>query len=116
MVQISSLVADVSTDLGAKTGMKSVFIIRRACIVFLQAERQAINTTVQGSAADIVKIATVNVQKQLETFQSIFKSHGHREVMLQGDRTGLFMNVNYSMLRLIASGMKRRCILYIISQ
>lgn len=53
------------------------------------AERQAINTTVQGSAADIVKIATVNIQKQLETFQSIFKSHGHREVMLQGDRTGL---------------------------
>nr|KAF6478350.1 DNA polymerase theta [Molossus molossus] len=53
------------------------------------AERQAINTTVQGSAADIVKIATVNIQKQLETFHSIFKSHGHREVMLQGDRTGL---------------------------
>lgn len=53
------------------------------------AERQAINTTVQGSAADIVKIATVNIQKKLETFQSIFKSHGHREVMLQGDRTGL---------------------------
>ncbi|XP_016055399.1 PREDICTED: DNA polymerase theta [Miniopterus natalensis] len=53
------------------------------------AERQAINTTVQGSAADVVKIATVNIQKQLETFQSIFKSHGHREVMLQSDRTGL---------------------------
>ncbi|XP_036304182.1 DNA polymerase theta isoform X1 [Pipistrellus kuhlii] len=53
------------------------------------AERQAINTTVQGSAADIVKIATVNIQKQLETFQSLFKSHGHREAMLQGDRTGL---------------------------
>ncbi|KAM8770792.1 DNA polymerase theta [Rhynchonycteris naso] len=53
------------------------------------AERQAINTTVQGSAADIVKIATVNIQKRLETFHSIFRSHGHRECMLQGDRTGL---------------------------
>ncbi|XP_052014320.1 DNA polymerase theta isoform X2 [Apodemus sylvaticus] len=53
------------------------------------AERQAINTTVQGSAADIVKIATVNIQKQLETFHSSFKSHGHRESMLQNDRTGL---------------------------
>ncbi|XP_047419090.1 LOW QUALITY PROTEIN: DNA polymerase theta [Sciurus carolinensis] len=46
------------------------------------AERQAINTTVQGSAADIVKIATVNIQKQLETFHSTFKSHGHREGLL----------------------------------
>ncbi|XP_031219687.1 DNA polymerase theta isoform X2 [Mastomys coucha] len=53
------------------------------------AERQAINTTVQGSAADIVKTATVNIQKQLETFHSTFKSHGHRESMLQNDRTGL---------------------------
>ncbi|KAM4888552.1 DNA polymerase theta [Thomomys bottae] len=53
------------------------------------AERQAINTTVQGSAADIVKVATVNIQKQLETFHSIFKSHGHREGMLQRDRAGL---------------------------
>ncbi|XP_029795268.1 DNA polymerase theta [Suricata suricatta] len=53
------------------------------------AERQAINTTVQGSAADIVKIATVNIQKQLETSHSTFKSHGHRESMLQSDRTGL---------------------------
>ncbi|XP_005345015.1 DNA polymerase theta [Microtus ochrogaster] len=53
------------------------------------AERQAINTTVQGSAADIVKTATVNIQKQLETFYSAFKSHGHRESMLQNGRTGL---------------------------
>ncbi|XP_038201958.1 DNA polymerase theta isoform X2 [Arvicola amphibius] len=53
------------------------------------AERQAINTTVQGSAADIVKTATVNIQKQLETFYSSFKSHGHRESMLQNGRTGL---------------------------
>ncbi|XP_012494995.1 PREDICTED: DNA polymerase theta [Propithecus coquereli] len=53
------------------------------------AERQAINTTVQGSAADIVKIATVNIQKQLEALHSTFKSHGHRDGMLQSDRTGL---------------------------
>nr|XP_012635986.1 DNA polymerase theta isoform X2 [Microcebus murinus] len=53
------------------------------------AERQAINTTVQGSAADIVKIATVNIQKQLEALHSTFKSHGHREGVLQSDKTGL---------------------------
>ncbi|XP_058517936.1 DNA polymerase theta isoform X1 [Ochotona princeps] len=53
------------------------------------AERQAINTTVQGSAADIVKIATVNIQKQLETLRSAFKSHGHREGMIQSNKTGL---------------------------
>ena len=30
-----------------------------------QAERQAVNTTVQGSAADLVKVATINIQQQL---------------------------------------------------
>ncbi|CAN2387728.1 double-strand break repair via alternative nonhomologous end joining [Pristimantis euphronides] len=43
------------------------------------AERQAVNTTVQGSAADIVKTATVNIQKRLEeAFPSVPTSHGHR--------------------------------------
>ncbi|KAM4046137.1 LOW QUALITY PROTEIN: DNA polymerase theta [Anomaloglossus baeobatrachus] len=43
------------------------------------AERQAVNTTVQGSAADIVKTATVNIQRRLEdAFPSVPKSHGHR--------------------------------------
>ncbi|XP_062984487.1 DNA polymerase theta [Elgaria multicarinata webbii] len=42
-----------------------------------QAERQAVNTVVQGSAADIVKTATVNIQKQLEAFPSAIKSYGH---------------------------------------
>ncbi|XP_068926104.1 DNA polymerase theta [Petaurus breviceps papuanus] len=53
------------------------------------AERQAINTTVQGSAADIVKTATVNIQRRLETLPSVIRSHGHRESKLRGDRTGL---------------------------
>ncbi|XP_069058813.1 DNA polymerase theta isoform X2 [Pleurodeles waltl] len=53
------------------------------------AERQAVNTTVQGSAADIVKMATVNIQKRLEeTFPSVAKSHGHLESMVKIDRTG----------------------------
>lgn len=43
-----------------------------------QAERQAVNTTVQGSAADIVKLATVNIQKQLrKTFPAAPLSHQH---------------------------------------
>lgn len=53
------------------------------------AERQAVNTTVQGSAADIVKMATVNIQKRLEEiFPSVAKSHGHLESMVKIDRTG----------------------------
>ncbi|XP_071995113.1 DNA polymerase theta [Engystomops pustulosus] len=48
------------------------------------AERQAVNTTVQGSAADIVKTATVRIQERLEeAFPSAPKSHGHR--LLQRD-------------------------------
>nr|XP_033479931.1 DNA polymerase theta [Epinephelus lanceolatus] len=42
------------------------------------AERQAVNTTVQGSAADIVKLATVNIQKRLrKTYPSAPLSHQH---------------------------------------
>ncbi|XP_053561115.1 DNA polymerase theta [Bombina bombina] len=57
------------------------------------AERQAVNTTVQGSAADIVKTATVNIQKRLEkTFPSMPKSHGHLvQTSLKG-RTGRHRN------------------------
>uniref|UniRef100_G3PUF7 DNA polymerase theta n=1 Tax=Gasterosteus aculeatus TaxID=69293 RepID=G3PUF7_GASAC len=42
------------------------------------AERQAVNTTVQGSAADIVKLATVNIQKRLrEAYPAAPLSHQH---------------------------------------
>ncbi|XP_061105385.1 LOW QUALITY PROTEIN: DNA polymerase theta [Conger conger] len=42
------------------------------------AERQAVNTTVHGSAADIVKSATVGIQRCLEqTFPTVPRSHGH---------------------------------------
>ncbi|KAK7929427.1 hypothetical protein WMY93_005822 [Mugilogobius chulae] len=42
------------------------------------AERQAVNTTVQGSAADIVKLATVNIQKRLKkTYPTAPLSHLH---------------------------------------
>ncbi|KAM3848147.1 LOW QUALITY PROTEIN: DNA polymerase theta [Vipera latastei] len=44
-----------------------------------QAERQAVNTVIQGSAADIVKTATVNIQTQLEALPSAVKSFGHLE-------------------------------------
>ncbi|XP_007493816.2 DNA polymerase theta [Monodelphis domestica] len=54
------------------------------------AERQAINTTVQGSAADIVKTATVNIQSRLEALPSVAQSHGHRESTLGGARTRSF--------------------------
>nr|XP_057917242.1 DNA polymerase theta [Doryrhamphus excisus] len=42
------------------------------------AERQAVNTTVQGSAADIVKLATVNIQRRLQkTYPKAPLSHRH---------------------------------------
>ncbi|KAM3622631.1 uncharacterized protein V6R79_001372 [Siganus canaliculatus] len=42
------------------------------------AERQAVNTTVQGSAADIVKLATVNIQKRLrKMYPTAPLSHQH---------------------------------------
>ncbi|XP_053712085.1 DNA polymerase theta-like isoform X2 [Synchiropus splendidus] len=42
------------------------------------AERQAVNTTVQGSAADIVKLATVNIQKRLHrAYSAAPPSHEH---------------------------------------
>uniref|UniRef100_A0A669QRW5 DNA-directed DNA polymerase n=1 Tax=Phasianus colchicus TaxID=9054 RepID=A0A669QRW5_PHACC len=69
------------------------------------AERQAVNTTVQGSAADIVKTATVNIQKRLEALSSVTKSHGHRENSLQRDKTGrLSRKRNREMLHPISGG------------
>uniref|UniRef100_A0A8C4VI48 DNA polymerase theta n=1 Tax=Gopherus evgoodei TaxID=1825980 RepID=A0A8C4VI48_9SAUR len=52
------------------------------------AERQAVNTAVQGSAADIVKTATVNIQRRLDAFPSAVKSHGHVESSFQSNRAG----------------------------
>ncbi|XP_071359277.1 DNA polymerase theta isoform X3 [Trachinotus anak] len=53
------------------------------------AERQAVNTTVQGSAADIVKLATVNIQKQLQkTFPTAPLSHQHTHSASNQGRAG----------------------------
>ncbi|XP_067402091.1 DNA polymerase theta [Emydura macquarii macquarii] len=69
------------------------------------AERQAVNTTVQGSAADIVKTATVNIQRRLESFPTTMKSHGHLESSFQNDRTGrLERRRNRGMLHPISGG------------
>ncbi|TRY99611.1 hypothetical protein DNTS_004811 [Danionella cerebrum] len=52
------------------------------------AERQAVNTTVQGSAADIVKLATINIQRQLESaFPAIPRSHQHPAIRSAGGRS-----------------------------
>nr|XP_009940090.1 PREDICTED: DNA polymerase theta [Opisthocomus hoazin] len=69
------------------------------------AERQAVNTTVQGSAADIVKTATVNIQRRLEAFSSVIKSHGHLETSFQRDKTGrLARKRNRGMLHPVSGG------------
>ncbi|XP_021252962.1 DNA polymerase theta isoform X2 [Numida meleagris] len=69
------------------------------------AERQAVNTTVQGSAADIVKTATVNIQRRLEALSSVTKSHGHLENSFQKDKTGrLSRKRNREMLHPISGG------------
>lgn len=57
-------------------------------LFLIQAERQAVNTTVQGSAADIVKLATVNIQKRLrKTYPASPLSHQHTH---SGDSVWLF--------------------------
>ncbi|KAH3724324.1 hypothetical protein DPMN_050140 [Dreissena polymorpha] len=44
-----------------------------------QAERQAVNTTVQGSAADLVKRAMVSIDKSLEEmFPNTLYTHRHK--------------------------------------
>ncbi|MEQ2270323.1 hypothetical protein XENORESO_019624 [Xenotaenia resolanae] len=54
------------------------------------AERQAVNTTVQGSAADIVKLATVNIQKRLRnTYPAAPLSHKHAHPAHNHRRTGM---------------------------
>ncbi|KAM6940638.1 DNA polymerase theta [Xenentodon cancila] len=54
------------------------------------AERQAVNTTVQGSAADIVKLATVNVQKRLRnTYPAAPLSHQHARAACNQRRAGI---------------------------
>ncbi|XP_056350646.1 DNA polymerase theta isoform X2 [Oenanthe melanoleuca] len=69
------------------------------------AERQAVNTTVQGSAADIVKTATVNIQRRLEAFSSVIKSHGHLESNFPREKTGrLLRRRNTGMLHPIKGG------------
>ncbi|KAM6382615.1 LOW QUALITY PROTEIN: DNA polymerase theta [Alca torda] len=69
------------------------------------AERQAVNTTVQGSAADIVKTATVNIQRRLEAFSSMIKSHGHLESSFQRDKAGkLARKSNRRLLHPISGG------------
>uniref|UniRef100_I3JQT8 DNA polymerase theta n=1 Tax=Oreochromis niloticus TaxID=8128 RepID=I3JQT8_ORENI len=53
------------------------------------AERQAVNTTVQGSAADIVKLATVNIQKRLQnTYPAAPPSHQHTNSVRNHRRAG----------------------------
>nr|XP_055035829.1 DNA polymerase theta isoform X1 [Misgurnus anguillicaudatus] len=55
------------------------------------AERQAVNTTVQGSAADIVKLATINIQRRLEAaFPGEPTSHRHPPVRAGGRHRNQF--------------------------
>lgn len=55
------------------------------------AERQAVNTTVQGSAADIVKLATINIQRRLEAaFPGVPTSHQHPLVRSGGRHRNQF--------------------------
>ncbi|XP_048838928.1 DNA polymerase theta [Brienomyrus brachyistius] len=75
----------VQTILGRKRFLPAI----KDSNVYLRshAERQAVNTTVQGSAADIVKSATVNIQCRLVgTFPSVPRSHQHAPE--RGNRQG----------------------------
>ncbi|XP_077575517.1 DNA polymerase theta isoform X1 [Stigmatopora nigra] len=64
------------------------------------AERQAVNTTVQGSAADIVKRATINIQRQLrKTYPRAPLSHQHT-IPASHPRRGAFQGGAYFVLQL----------------
>lgn len=47
-----------------------------------QAERQAINTTIQGSAADIAKYAIIRMSKNLKKIDNLFKTNNRVELVL----------------------------------
>ncbi|XP_028284438.1 DNA polymerase theta [Parambassis ranga] len=65
------------------------------------AERQAVNTTVQGSAADIVKLATVNIQKQLrKMFPAAPLSHQHTHSVQHQHRATSHLRGAYFVLQL----------------
>lgn len=74
------------------------------CNLHFQAERQAVNSTVQGSAADIVKLATNNIQRRLEeAFPGESTSHQHPSI-----RSGV-MNLHYI-------GLLYLCIPYVLCE
>ena len=66
------------------------------------------NTTVQGSAADTVNTATVNIQKRLEALSSVTKSHGHRENSFQRDKTGILTSPLHSKVKLLLIVMRKK--------
>lgn len=82
------------------------WVLRKS--IFVQAERQAVNTTVQGSAADIVKTATVNIQRRLEALSSVNKSHGHLENSFQRDKTGILTSSLHSKVKLLVIVMRKK--------
>lgn len=47
-----------------------------------QAERQAINTTIQGSAADIAKYAIIRMSKNLKKIDNLLKTNNRVELVL----------------------------------
>ncbi len=67
---------DQCVELAQKTGYAETILHRRRKISDLrnrnagkraQAERLAVNTVIQGSAADLIKVAMINIQRRIET-------------------------------------------------
>ena len=75
-----------------------------------QAERQAINSTIQGSAADLVKIAMKNIDYQLKQakFSTIFSENSSKSVLLVLQlHDELMYEVHESLLAEVALVIKR---------
>ena len=64
------------------------------------AERMAINSTIQGSAADLIKIAMIKINKKLKKYRSSIIIQVHDELVLEvekNEREAVSKIVHYEM-------------------
>ncbi len=87
-IQVARKQGYVETILGRRRYLKD--INSRNAVVRSHAERNAVNAPIQGSAADIIKIAMINLQKNLkENFQTKMLLQVHDELVFDVPKSEL---------------------------